>query len=239
MASLRDSVARRVEFVTRIETFAGPLAGQRVLDLGCGRQALWTRAYVARGARVVAIDLDEARCREAGARLAADPPTGGGQVIAVARGDGEQLPLASVTVAFVHCAQVLEHVADPAAFLAELRRVLVPGGCAYVTAINRFALRDPHFHVLGVNYLPRAVADRLLVAIGAVNLEGQTLTRMHYFTRRAFKNLCSRSGLEVVQDVKRHERLERSGAIAGRAVDLWSNVKSSAFHVVVRRPVSR
>ena len=237
-ATRRDPVARRVDFVTRMEALAGPLAGRRVLDVGCGREALWTRAYVARGAHVVAIDLDAVRCREARARIAAEPAAGGGRVIGVLRGDGERLPLASSTVAFVHCAQVLEHVLDPAALLAELRRVLVPNGHAYVTAINRFALRDPHFHVLGVNFLPRAVADRLLVAMGAVNSERQTLTRMHYFSRRGFRRLCRRSGLEVVVDVKRRERLEKRGAIGGRIANLWGGVKSAAFHIVVRRPAA-
>jgi ubiquinone/menaquinone biosynthesis C-methylase UbiE len=237
-ATRRDPVARRVDFITQIEALTGPLAGRRVLDLGCGRQAFWTRAYVARGADVIAVDLDPTRCREAGTRVAGDPPGGGGHVSGVVCGDGERLPLASNAVAFVHCAQVLEHVVDPAALLAELRRVLVPSGYAYVTAINRFALRDPHFHVLGVNFLPRAVADRLLVAMGAVNSERQTLGRMHYFSRRAFQRLCRRSGLEVVVDVKRRQRLERSGAIGGRIADLWGTVKSAAFHVVVQRPAA-
>ena len=34
---------------------------------------------------------------------------------------------------------------SPATFLGELRRVLLPGGNCYLTAINRHALRDPHF----------------------------------------------------------------------------------------------
>jgi ubiquinone/menaquinone biosynthesis C-methylase UbiE len=235
-ATRRDPVARRIDFITRLEALTGPLADRRVLDLGCGRQAFWTRAYVARGADVIAVDLDPTRCREASTSIAGDPPGGGGHVTGVVCGDGERLPFASSAVAFVHCAQVLEHVLDPTALLAELRRVLAPSGYAYVTAINRFALRDPHFHVLGVNFLPRAIADRLLVAMGAVNSERQTLGRMHYFSRRGFRRLCRQSGLEVVVDVKRCERLEKRGAIGGRIANLWGGVKSAAFHIVVRRP---
>src|SRR5207248_10928593 len=118
-----------------METLAGPVRARSVLDLGCGRHALWTRAYVARGARVVAVELDRDRCAEAMARLASAPPCGDGRVLGIVRGNGERLPLASACVDFIHCAQVLEHVRSPAAFLAELRRVLVPGGHAYVTAI--------------------------------------------------------------------------------------------------------
>ncbi|HLY36857.1 MAG TPA: class I SAM-dependent methyltransferase [Candidatus Binatia bacterium] len=235
MASLGDSVERRIDFVTDVETLAGPVRGRTVLDLGCGRHALWTRAYVARGARVVAVELDPARCREAQERLASAPPAGDGRVLGIARGDGERLPLASATADFIHCAQVLEHVRSPAAFLAELRRVLVPGGHAYVTAINRFAFRDPHFGVVGVNYLPRRVADRVLAAVGATNPEGQALSAMHYFSRAGFRRLCARHGLDTIVDLKRRERLARHGHVAGRLADAWGTaVRSAAFHVLVR-----
>jgi SAM-dependent methyltransferase len=153
------------------------------------------------------------------------------------RGDGERLPLVAESVAFVHCAQVLEHVASPAAFLAELHRVLHAGGHAYLTAINRRALRDPHFGVLGVNFLPRRMADRVLDLIGAVNPEGQRLSAMHYFSRAGFRRLCDAAGLETVVDLKRAERLASHGPLGGRLADLWgSAVRSAAFHVLVRRP---
>lgn len=237
MASLGDSIERRVAFVERLEELAGRAAGRVVLDLGCGRQALWTRAYARRGAHVVGVELDPARCRAARGTLAADPPAGPGRVLGVVRGDGERLPLATGSVAFVHCAQVLEHVARPEAFLAELRRVLIPGGHAYLTAINRRALRDPHFGVLGVNYLPRRLADRVLDWLGAENPEGQRLSAMHYFTRRGFRRLCAASGLEMVADLKRRERLARHGALAGRLADVWGGaVRSAAFHLLVLRP---
>lgn len=239
MASLGESVERRLEFVARLEALAGRVEGRIVLDLGCGRQALWTRAYAMHGARVVALELDPTRCREAVGRLAGTPPGGAGRVVGVLRGDGERLPLATGSVAFVHCAQVLEHVRRPAAFLGELRRVLVPGGHAYLTAINRLALRDPHFGVLFVNYLPRRVADRVLDWLGAVNPEGQPLSAMHYFSRRGVRRLCAASGLEMVADLKRRERLVRHGAVAGRLADAWGTaVRSAAFHLIVRRPAT-
>jgi len=237
--SLGDSIERRVEFIARLEALTGPVAERAVLDLGCGRHALWSRAYTARGARVVAVELDPARCREAVARLVAEPPAGPGRVLAVVRGNGERLPLADGTIHFVHCAQVLEHVRSPQAFLGELRRVLVPGGHAYVTATNRHAFRDPHFGVIGVNYLPRRLADRLLDLLGAENPEGQPLSAMHYFSRRGFRRLCDASGLATVADLKRRERIARRGAVAGRLADAWGGaLRSAAFHMLVRRPLA-
>ena len=238
MASLGDSVERRVDFVVDVETLAGSMRGRVVLDLGCGRHALWTRAYVARGARVLAVELDPVRCREAVDRLARTPPAGDGRLLGLVRGDGERLPVRDGRVHFVHCAQVLEHVRSPGAFLAELRRVLAPGGHVYVTAINRLALRDPHFGVIGVNYLPRRLADRVLDVLGATNPEGQPLSAMHYFSRPGFRRLCAANGLETVVDLKRRERLTRHGPVGGRLADLWGTaVRSAAFHVLLRRPI--
>lgn len=236
MASLGESIARRIAWVGDVERVVGPLAGAAVLDLGCGRHAYWTRAYVARGARVTGVELDPVRCREARERLLADPPAGDGRVLGIVRGSGEHLPLAASSVCFVHCAQVLEHVRRPDAFLAELRRVLQPGGHAYLTAINRFALRDPHFGVVGVNYLPRALGDQVLRWLGATNPEGgQTLAEMHYYSRPAFRRLCAESGLDLVVDLKQQERLAKHGPLRGRLADAWGTLKGAAFHTLVQR----
>jgi SAM-dependent methyltransferase len=176
------------------------------------------------------------RCREAVGRLTASPPDPPGRVLGILRGDGERLPLATASVAFVHCAQVLEHVASPRAFLAELRRVLVPGGHVYLTAINRFAFRDPHFGVRGVNWMPRRLGDRVLAWLGAENPEGgQLLARMHYFTRAGFRRLCAASGLAVVADLKRAERRARHGAVGAWVATVWGDgVRSAAFHLLLR-----
>jgi len=237
VGSLGGSVESRVQFIERLEGLVGALAGHIVIDLGCGREGLWTRAYAARGARVIAVERDPERCGAVGARLAAPLLAGSGRVLGVVRADGEWLPVATRSVRFVHCAQVLEHVRSPRTLMRELSRVLVPGGHAYVTAINRHALRDPHFGVLGVNYLPRRLADRVLALVGAENPEGQRLSEMHYFSRGGFRRLCAASGLETLVDLMRRERLARHGALAGRLADMWgAAVRSAAFHVIVRRP---
>ncbi len=235
MRSHGTSVDRRVAFIERLAPLAGRLDARRVLDIGCGRQALWTRAYVQSGAEVVAVEIDAGRCREAAARLHESPPAGGGRVLGVVCADGERLPLDSGSVSFVHCAQVLEHVGSPRGFLEEVRRVLEPGGAAYVTAISRFAPRDPHFGVVGVNWLPPRLGDRVLDWIGASNPEGQRLADMHYFSRRGLRRLFASSGLELVADLKRRERIERHGPVGGRFADFWGPVRSPAFHTLVRR----
>jgi 2-polyprenyl-6-hydroxyphenyl methylase/3-demethylubiquinone-9 3-methyltransferase len=94
-------------------------AGQSVLDVGCGEG--WFSAELARaGARVVALDVAEEPLRRARARV----PGLDARLI-----EGEAgWPSADASFDVVWAGEVIEHVADTAAWLSELRRVLRPAG---------------------------------------------------------------------------------------------------------------
>lgn len=111
----------------------GLRAGELVLDLGCGRGRHALEAH-RRGAHVVAIDLLPDDLIETASWLAAMEPPGSG--IAV-RADGRRLPFADATFDHVVASEILEHVPDDGAILAEIRRVLRPGGNLAVT-VPRF-----------------------------------------------------------------------------------------------------
>jgi len=121
--------------------------GDRVLDLGCGGGRHSFEAY-RRGARVVAADLDAselppvrgmlAAMRETGEAAplvspagAADAADAAGAVALAA--DATRLPFADGVFDAVIAAEILEHVPADAAALAEIARVLRPGGTAAVT----------------------------------------------------------------------------------------------------------
>ena len=93
-----------------------------VLDVGCG-DGLAASFCAKRGARVVFCDLDAAKV---GAIRAALAPHGGaaqGGLVASAAA----IPLGDASVSRIIATEVLEHVDDPAAVLAELVRVGKPG----------------------------------------------------------------------------------------------------------------
>jgi SAM-dependent methyltransferase len=119
----------------------------------------------------------------------------------VAAGAGEALPLADGGYDVVTCWDVLEHVQAPDALLAELARVLRPGGLLLITAINRFAFRDPHYHLPLLNWLPRPLAEMLIAASGrrkgGAFRDRQRLSEMHYFTWNGITALARRHGFRA------------------------------------------
>ncbi len=95
------------------------LPGGRVLDCGCGPGAHLRTIAEATGARVFGVDGDAARLGRARVIAPGRP---------VARSLVDRLPFRAETFDAVFLAEVLEHVSDEHALLAELRRVLTPGG---------------------------------------------------------------------------------------------------------------
>jgi ubiquinone/menaquinone biosynthesis C-methylase UbiE len=112
------------EFVGRL----APLPGLRWLDVGCGTGAL-TAAVLAgtQPAEVIGVDPSSGFLAHAAAHLP-DPRA------RFAAGDARALPLAGSSVDAVVSGLALNFVPDPAAGLAECRRVARPGGtvAAYV-----------------------------------------------------------------------------------------------------------
>lgn len=98
--------------------------GSRVLDLGCG-DGSFAAAIAGAGAAVTMADVAREALRRARARVPGAE--------AVALPDGGPLPLDEDAFDLVWAGEVLEHVADVAGLLAEVRRVLRWGGTLVVT----------------------------------------------------------------------------------------------------------
>jgi len=102
-----------------------------VLDVGCG-QGIDLCQYALRGANVTGIDLTPRHVELAQIHL--DALGLGGTVL---HGDAERLPFADMTFDRVSSNGVLHHTPDMPAALAEMHRVLRPGGRATVIVYNR------------------------------------------------------------------------------------------------------
>lgn len=204
----------------------GDILPKKMLDLGCGMGGLAV-ALTLKGAKVVPADpnpdyLEITRLRAQRYGLA----------VPVVRAVGETLPFRDCTFDAVVAFDVLEHCSDPGRLLGEIGRVLKPKGWALVTVTNRFAFRDPHFHMAGINWLPRRIASHLVklrpkTAYGAA--DRQSLDAMHYFGWRGFISLAQSLGFapEPV-DVRR-----RSSGVKGKLGDVAEalGLYRSLYHI--------
>jgi len=104
---------RRLYHQTRYGIVRGFLASGRVLDIGCGRPSEFMEDGSFLRSLGTGVGLDVVFCRG---------------LSAFAQGTAEKIPFKSACFDNVVAMEVLEHVPDLAAALAEIERVLKPGG---------------------------------------------------------------------------------------------------------------
>jgi ubiquinone/menaquinone biosynthesis C-methylase UbiE len=106
--------------------------GMRVLDVGCGDGA-FTGEIAAAGAHAHGVDVAEAALVRARARHPA---------IEFSRVEFDgPLPFEDSSFEVAWASEVIEHIADTARWLSEIRRVLVPGGVILLTTPAHGRLR--------------------------------------------------------------------------------------------------
>ena len=122
--------------------------GSIVVDVGAGRQQ-FADAFALQDAYYVAIDPDVSLLDPTVA-ASTEPDRAVGHTVL---GDGYHLPIADASVDISFSSNVLEHVADPRALVAEMVRVTKPGGIIVVSFTNWLGPWGGHetapFHFLG------------------------------------------------------------------------------------------
>ncbi len=107
--------------------------------------------------------------------------------------NAEHLPFPPNAFAILTATDLVEHVTDPEAVLAECRRVAASGGVCYFSTNNRYSLLpEPHVNVWGVGWLPRPLQA------GGVRLVAD----------RSYRHISLRSAAEL-------ERAARAAGFAG------------------------
>ena len=147
---------RQVSFRSQRRIVIDMLAGAKghLLEIGCG-PAVLTPELLAMGFQVMGIDVSREMLRRAEQRMAGHPLEKRCQF---ALGDVERLQFASASFNAVVCMGVLEYVPQYERALAEIARVLAPGGVAVLAVPNRASA----YHVARRGYLALRSVDRQL-----------------------------------------------------------------------------
>jgi SAM-dependent methyltransferase len=144
--------------------------GRRALDLGCGDGA-FTAELERAGTHVIGADvakaaLERARARHPGLDFRLIDPEG-------------PWPFEDNSFELVWASEVIEHVADTARWLSEVRRVLAPRG--------RLLLTTP-------------AHGRLRLLVGGIERYSEPLgDHLHLYTRRSLYGLLDEFGFEAVR----------------------------------------
>lgn len=162
MAKMLDEQARRQKAAKLIAVVRHALGvqrldGLRALDVGCSAGFIADELALA-GATTTGVDIDEPGLAKARARF-------GDRVdFRVAR--GEALPFDDDTMDIVVLNHIYEHVVDPEAVVADIHRVLRPGGVLYLGIGHRWQVIEPHHRLPFLSWLPRGAADRYMRLTG-------------------------------------------------------------------------
>ena len=161
-------------------------AGAVVLEAGCG-EGYGAGLIAGTARRVLALDYDVPTTEHV---------TRAYPEVAVARANLAYLPLRDASVDVVANFQVIEHLWDQAGFLAECRRVLVPGGRLLVTTPNRLTFTpdsDTPLNPFHTRELAPSELDGLLTAAG---FEVELLHGLHH--GEAVRALDTRYGGSII-----------------------------------------
>jgi ubiquinone/menaquinone biosynthesis C-methylase UbiE len=113
--------------------------GKRVLEVGCGTGRITTR-LAEWGADLTALDIAEAMLRQVRAKFGRP---GSGRVPAFVQGSALELPFSDNSFEVVVSINVLSHVPQMRKVIAEMARVLAPGGSLLVNFTNARSLYWP------------------------------------------------------------------------------------------------
>lgn len=145
VAELEDLFHRRGQSCV-VEMKLSELSGKRVLEVGSGSGG-HSCIFKRHGAKVTAIDLTLERAASTARKLAAMK----GPDSAVYQADAENLPFRDNSFDIVYSNGVLHHSENTEACIAEVRRVLKPGGAAVIMLYSRISA------AFLFNILPRAI----------------------------------------------------------------------------------
>ncbi len=171
---------------------AGNPEGARILEVGFG-SGFYLIAFARAGAESFGLEVNEVLCDIARKNFRER------NLHAVLRQyDGVHFPYPDNYFDFVYMVSVLEHVSHPRSVVAEVSRVLKPGGKFYVSFPNRFAPRETHSGVWLISYLPLHLAEWVYKHLLKRNTVAEL--NLHFLSYWSLKRFIRGTALSIVYE---------------------------------------
>jgi len=181
----QDSFVAKKRALLNMLTEGCTVKGARILDIGCDTGSLLTVARDEFGMVGLGVDVSHHAARIAREEY-------GLQVLV---GQITELKLPRASFDFIIMVDVIEHVADPAAFLSKVYQLLRNGGKVYISTSEHDAL----VNTIGLT-LYRLLGTR---ALGLLEKKLYIPYHEFYFTQATLAQLVRQSGLQIVHHAKR------------------------------------
>ncbi len=223
---------------TYLKEIIPDLKERNILDLGAGKGKFVVEA-TKEGAHVTGIEMNADNVSKAHV-LAQEQ----GVSIQMVQGDAMKTPFKDGEFSFLNLCEVIEHVDDTHKLLTEMNRLLSLGGLVYISVPNRFGMKDQHFHMYFLNWMPRSWAHRYIGLRKRhksydSNSGLQRIDQMHYFTFSGISKLVRKYGFDVhdgrvMKIKKRHTSL----LVQIPALILYFFLKQfyfDSFHLILKK----
>lgn len=190
-------------------------ADARVLEIGSGAHGLIFFFDALRGVGLDPLAVEYAALFPAWQRR-----------VPTVAGAGEQLPFPDGTFDVILCDNVVDHAHDPAAIVAEIDRLLVPGGLLY------FAVNVHH-----PIYAVASAVHGAWTAAGVAFEVGPFADHTVHLTPRAARALFGSTALEIMSARVDFEAARQGGAARRHPGDLMKKLfyKNARFEIIARR----
>jgi len=186
-----------------------PSKTRRVIELGCGSGDGLFDVYDVcsdiRGIQWFGLDLNHSQISAGKRRSRFRVSERNMQPINFLTSDLFSLPLAEASLDMLLCCEVVEHLPDPQAAIAEMARILKPGGYAFITTPNPENLVERLGYV--TDKVTRGALKRLFWAghdkISAPLMDAEAgLGHVSVFPFKKWRNWLEKAGLKVIQKVR-------------------------------------
>jgi len=123
----------------------------------------------------------------------------------------ETLPFESELFDVVVTNHVVEHTPNQGKHIAEVRRVLKPGGFIYLATPNKFWLNDPHYKLPLISWMPRSVSERYLYLVQKAEWDIYPVS--HFGIKKLLPHDDVTNALPLLLKTSAHETLDTMGNI--------------------------